>query len=140
MTPRERKLALKLATLHPADRKWLLKRLPDSPRRRLINMLGAVPGWTDGRRAWLANVLADADAAGSPDVQMAPDSSEFDRYLARLGPDWAALAVDARAGRTSRIPVGLREALLAATAGDAGSSPDGFAATLDRVIATEEEA
>jgi len=100
--------ALRLATLHPADRAWLLERLPVTAADAL-RAIGNTPGLDR-----LARVAANVEPPRMPSETMLPVPVATPlRSVQELDPEWAALWARASAGKQddAAMPARLKAAL-----------------------------
>jgi len=89
-----RKAALALATMHPADRRWMLSRLPADWRSLLLPLIDEAQGYTRLDAELLQAVLADEPAYLTREV---PPPDVLIVVLDRLSPAWAARVLAATA-------------------------------------------
>jgi hypothetical protein len=95
--------ALRLATLHPADRAWLLERLPVAAADAL-RAIGTTPGL--GR---LAQVAATIEPPRMPsDATMPIPVAMPSRAVHELDPAWAALWTRASGSTQDGVPMPAR--------------------------------
>jgi hypothetical protein len=95
MNPRgTRKAALALASMHPADRRWLLARLPQAWRGVLQPLIGEAQRYTMLDAELLQAVLADEPTDLAREV---PPPDVLIVVLDRLSPTWAARVLAAAA-------------------------------------------
>jgi hypothetical protein len=85
-----RKLVLKLAAISQADRDWLLGRLPQRARQELEALLATVPGWADGRRAWLPRLLPLCQEQGAGQGSCS-EAEPLDNPAQALGAEWMSV-------------------------------------------------
>ena len=90
----ERKAALALASLAPADRAWLLERLPEEPRARVSALLGEL----DEMRVSFDGELVRQLGSDKEDAQAreAPIDPAAAALTLESEPDWAAALVQRR--------------------------------------------
>ena len=89
-----RKAALALASMHPADRRWLLARLPEAWRSALQPLIGEAQRYTTLDAELLQAVLADEPTYLAREV---PPPDVLIVVLDRLSPAWAARVLAAAA-------------------------------------------
>lgn len=89
-----RKAALALATMHPADRRWILSRLPADWRSALQPLINEAQGYTNLDAELLQAVLADEPTYLTREV---PPPDVLIVMLDRLSPAWAARVLAAAA-------------------------------------------
>jgi hypothetical protein len=88
----QRLTAAKLAGLHPADREWMLRRLPADQARIVRHLLGR----SDLKRLGVHALAVETPAASPPPPQAAAnDHAALRQQLAPLSPAWAALSLAA---------------------------------------------
>jgi hypothetical protein len=89
-----RKAALALATMHPADRRWILARLPEAWRTLLHPLINEAQRYTALDAELLQAVLADEPTYLTREV---PPPDVLIVVLDRLSPVWAARVLAAAA-------------------------------------------
>ncbi|GLQ92751.1 hypothetical protein [Dyella acidisoli] len=89
-----RKAALALATMHPADRRWILSRLPADWRNTLQPLINEAQSYTNLDAELLQAVLADEPTYLAREV---PPPDVLIVMLDRLSPAWAARVLAAAA-------------------------------------------
>jgi hypothetical protein len=89
-----RKAALALATMHPADRRWILARLPEAWRSVLSPLINEAQRYTALDTELLQAVLADEPTYLTREV---PPPDVLIVMLDRLSPPWAARVLAAAA-------------------------------------------
>jgi hypothetical protein len=89
-----RKAALALATMHPADRRWILARLPEAWRSALNPLINEAQRYTTLDAELLQAVLADEPTYLAREV---PPPDVLIVVLDRLSPPWAARVLAAAA-------------------------------------------
>lgn len=89
-----RKAALALATMHPADRHWMLARLPEAWRRALQPLVREAQSYTTLDTELLQAVLADEPTYLAREV---PPPDVLIVLLDRLSAAWAARVLAAAA-------------------------------------------
>lgn len=89
-----RKAALALATMHPADRRWILAKLPEALRSTLNLLITEAQRYTMLDAELLQAVLADEPAHLTREV---PPPDVLIVVLDRLSPAWAARVLAAAA-------------------------------------------
>lgn len=89
-----RKAALALATMHPADRQWILSRMPENWRRALQPLVREAQSYTALDTELLQAVLADEPTYLAREV---PPPDVLIVILDRLSPAWAARVLAAAA-------------------------------------------
>ena len=89
-----RKAALALATMHPADRRWILSRLPETWRSSLQPLISEAQRYTTLDAELLQAVLADEPTYLTREV---PPPDVLIVVLDRLAPAWAARVLAAAA-------------------------------------------
>lgn len=89
-----RKAALALATMHPADRRWILARLPEAWRSALTPLINEAQRYTTLDAELLQAVLADEPTYLTREV---PPPDVLIVMLDRLSPSWAARVLAAAA-------------------------------------------
>jgi hypothetical protein len=89
-----RKAALALATMHPADRRWILARLPEAWRSTLNPLINEAQRYTTLDAELLQAVLADEPTYLAREV---PPPDVLIVVLDRLSPAWAARVLAAAA-------------------------------------------
>jgi hypothetical protein len=89
-----RKAALALATMHPADRRWILARLPEAWRSVLNPLINEAQRYTTLDAELLQAVLADEPTYLTREV---PPPDVLIVMLDRLSPAWAARVLAAAA-------------------------------------------
>ncbi|GLQ86482.1 hypothetical protein [Dyella flagellata] len=89
-----RKAALALATMHPADRRWILGRLPEDWRSVLNPLINEAQLYTALDAELLQAVLADEPSYVAREV---PPPDVLIVLLDRLSPAWAARVLAAAA-------------------------------------------
>ncbi|RUL72725.1 hypothetical protein [Dyella choica] len=89
-----RKAALALATMHPADRRWILGRLPEAWRSALHPLISEAQRYTALDAELLQAVLADEPTYLAREV---PPPDVLIVLLDRLSPAWAARVLTAAA-------------------------------------------
>jgi hypothetical protein len=89
-----KKAALALATMHPADRRWILAQLPDAWRRVLGPLINEAQAYTALDAELLQAVLADEPADLTREV---PPPDVLIVVLDRLSTAWAARVLVATA-------------------------------------------
>jgi hypothetical protein len=89
-----RKAALALATMHPADRRWILARLPEAWRSALHPLVNEAQRYTTLDAELLQAVLADEPTYLTREV---PPPDVLIVALDRLSPPWAARVLAAAA-------------------------------------------
>ncbi|GGA15747.1 hypothetical protein [Dyella caseinilytica] len=89
-----RKAALALATMHPADRRWVLARLPEAWRSALNPLINEAQRYTTLDAELLQAVLADEPTYLAREV---PPPDVLIVVLDRLSPPWAARVLAAAA-------------------------------------------
>jgi hypothetical protein len=89
-----RKAALALATMHPADRRWILSRLPAQWRGALQPLIHEAQSYTNLDAELLQAVLADEPTYLTREV---PPPDVLIVVLDRLSPSWAARVLAAAA-------------------------------------------
>jgi hypothetical protein len=82
-----RKAALALASMHPADRRWVLGRMPDSWRSLLMPLINEAQRYMTLDAELLKAVLADEPTYVAREV---PPPDVLIVVLDRLSPAWAA--------------------------------------------------
>ena len=82
-----RKAALALASMHPADRRWVLGRMPDGWRSLLMPLINEAQRYTTLDPELLKAVLADEPTYIAREV---PPPDVLIVVLDRLSPAWAA--------------------------------------------------
>lgn len=89
-----RKAALALAVMHPADRRWMLARLPSKWRAALVSLADEAQSYTSLDAELLKAVLADEPTSLAREV---PPPDVLIVVLDRLSPAWAARVLAAAA-------------------------------------------
>lgn len=84
-----KRAALRIAGLHPADRRWLLRQLPTTPRRRLTAMIRELDALgIEDPEVFLAALTPSA----APTMDAVPGDLEF-ALVDQLPPAWAMAAL-----------------------------------------------
>lgn len=152
MTPHNlKRAALRLASLGPADRRWILRRLPRGCREPLSSQMAGLLKLTRGDAGLLEEIAADlvkqdaerAIAAIPAPPAMDPMQVRLTSMLEGLPPNWVAAVLKAQpaAVRDTYIegrPDGRREELREALTGLQGELPPRLAGAIRACVETGE--
>ncbi|MBE1162738.1 hypothetical protein [Dyella acidiphila] len=128
-----RKAALALATMHAADRRWILARLPEAWRSALQPLIGEAQRYTALDAELLRAVLGDEPTYLAREV---PPPDVLIVVLDRLSPAWAARVLAAAAPDHAEIYLAACERLRAdAVRHELQRLPDPFPSALADTLA-----